>query len=108
MTNATSVMAQGIMRGEVWRRIALARRSVVPESARILPSMAPSAMTTPTAPSVLPAPSVRFFTMAVGAMPVAKPTPIDTINSASSGCMRMRETMRATSTKTLTRAVSSN
>ncbi|MNQ99494.1 hypothetical protein D3C85_1152320 [compost metagenome] len=70
--------------------------------------MAPKAITTPTAPSVLPAPSVRFLTMATGAMPVAKPTPMETISNASSGCMRMRETMSATSTRTLTRAVSSN
>ncbi|MNQ21623.1 hypothetical protein D3C85_347490 [compost metagenome] len=70
--------------------------------------MAPSAITTPTAPKVLPAPSVRFLTMATGDMPVAKPTPMETMRSASSGCMRMRETISATSTKTLTRAVSSN
>ncbi|KAG1520999.1 hypothetical protein G6F51_014710 [Rhizopus arrhizus] len=70
--------------------------------------MAPRALTPPPAPRVVPAPSVRFLTMATGSMPVAKPTPMETIRSASSGCMRMRETISATSTKTLTRAVSSN
>ena len=85
ITKATRVIAQGIMRSDVRCRMALASRSVVPESARILPSMAPRAMTTPTAPSVLPAPLVRFLTISPGAMPVAKPTPMETTSSASKG-----------------------
>jgi len=51
---------------------------------------------------------VMFLAMSPGAMPVAKPTPIQTISRASNGCMRMRETISATSTSTLTKAVSSN
>ncbi|MOA50692.1 hypothetical protein D3C78_1737470 [compost metagenome] len=46
--------------------------------------------------------------MLPGAICVAKPTPMDTTSKASSGCIFRRETMSATSTRTLANAVSNS
>ncbi|MNP15583.1 hypothetical protein D3C76_1079490 [compost metagenome] len=106
ITKATIIMAQGIIRSDVRLRMTSAICSVTPASARILPSIAPSAITTPTAPSVFPAPVIKWETMFSGSILVAKPTPTETTSKARSGCILIRDTMSATSTRTLTNAVS--
>ena len=107
-TNAAKAMAQGSMLSDDRLRMESAIASVTPESARILPSMAPSAMTIPTTPRVWPAPATVAPAIEPISIPAAMPTARETTSNAINGCSRMRVTMSATSNATPPSAVSSS
>ncbi|MNI02195.1 hypothetical protein D3C73_550610 [compost metagenome] len=105
MMKAAPAMAQGSMRVDVLVMMRLAMLSVTPPAARMRPSMAPSATTRPTAPSVWPAPaSIDLISFSPG-MPVTRPTPMEVMISARSGWSRMRDTISTTRKITLPSAV---
>jgi hypothetical protein len=107
-TNAAKAIAQGSMLSDDRLRIASAIVSVTPESASILPSMAPRAMTIPTTPSVWPAPATVAPAIEPISIPAKMPTARETTSNAINGCSRMRVTISATSNATPPSAVSSS
>ena len=87
MMAAMRAMPHGSMLPESRSVIRLTMLSAPPESARILPSIAPRAMRMPTAPAVLPNPLVKLVSAAVGAIHATAASAAEPRISARNGCI---------------------
>ena len=82
ITEAISTIAQGIERPPALARIVSTIWSAPPESASILPRIAPSAISTPTPATVEPSPAVKLVIALSSGAPAKAPSASDPMVSA--------------------------